>query len=219
MRFLELAKEDVNEHSYLDIDDRIYYLEEYISGNGFAGKGNNLIINLKKTVDRKGTDEWKHKEQAIIDVALQIAKEMNNPNVAKRRVYWIPIPPSKIKTDPLFDDRTYRILTLATAVSTTYKHFVTDVLYQNSSRASFSSSTDKRNVTDLVSNYIMNDIPNYDPEKDLIVIFDDMLTTGCHFKAVEEVVLNKYPNAVVMGVFVARRVIKNRVVTQVISND
>lgn len=218
MKFLELAKEDMHEHSYLDIDDNIYYMEEYISGNGFAGKGNNLIINLKKSVDKKGTDQWKHKEKAIIDVALLIAKEMDKPNVLSRRIYWLPIPPSRIKTDPLFDDRTYRILTLAIAVSTSCKHFVTDALYQNSNRESFSSITAKRDVDELVSNYSMNDIPNYDPEKDRIVIFDDMLTTGCHFKAVEELVLDKYPNAVVMGIFVARRVIKSEAITQIISN-
>lgn len=218
MKFLELAKEDMHEHSYLDIDDNIYYIEEYISGNGFAGKGNNLIINLKKSVDKKGTDQWKHKEKAIIDIALLIAKEMDNPNVSSRRIYWLPIPPSRIKTDPLFDDRTYRILTLAIAVSTSCKHFVTDALYQHSNRESFSSITAKRDVDELVSNYSMNDIPNYDPEKDLIVIFDDMLTTGCHFKAVEELVLDKYPNAVVMGIFVARRVIKSEAITQIISN-
>jgi|24_taG_2_1085349.scaffolds.fasta_scaffold10524_1 hypothetical protein len=218
MKFLELAKEDMHEHSYLDIDDNIYYIEEYVSGNGFAGKGNNLIINLKKSVDKKGTDQWKHKEKAIIDVALLIAKEMDNPNASKRKIYWLPIPPSRIKTDPLFDDRTYRILTLAIAVTTSHKHFVTDVLYQNSNRESFSSITARRDVDELVSNYSMNDIPNYDPEKDLIVIFDDMLTTGCHFKAVEKLVLDKYPDAVVMGIFVARRVIKSEALTQIICN-
>lgn len=219
MKFLELAEEHMHEHSYLNIQDNIYYLEEYRSGDGYAGNGNSLIINLKKSVERKGTDEWKHKEKAIIDMAILLAEEMDNGNGVKRKIYWIPIPPSKIRTDPLFDDRTYRILTLATAISSSKKHFVVDALHQNSNRESFSTSTDKRDIANLVSNYLMNDIPNYDPETDMIVIFDDLLTTGCHFKAVEEVILNRYDNAKIMGIFVARRVLRNKAVTQILEED
>lgn len=219
MKFIELAGENVHEHSYLNIDDNIYYVEEYISGDGYAGNGNNLIFNLKKGVERKGTDEWKHKEKSIVNMAILLAEEMNDVNVEKRKIYWVPIPPSKIRTDPLFDDRTYRILTLATALSGSTKHLVVDVLHQNSNRESFSTSKDKRDIATLVSNYVMNDIPNYDPEKDIIVIFDDLLTTGCHFKAVEEVILNRYDNAEIMGVFVARRALKNKTVTQILDED
>ena len=216
MNFLGLAEENVHEHSYLNVDDSIYYFEEYRSGDGYAGNGNSLIFNLKKSVEKKGTDEWNYKEKAIIDMAVLLAEEMDNGKVGKRKIYWIPIPPSKIRTDPLFDDRNYRILTLATAMSSSRQHFIVDALHQNSNRESFSSNTDKRDIKTLVSNYLMNDIPNYDPKIDMIVIFDDVLTTGCHFKAVEEVILNKYDNAKIIGVFVARRALKNTAVTQII---
>ncbi len=216
--FTDLAAVDLHEHSYLGTGDVVFYREEYESTAGFVGQGNNLITNLKKSVGTLGTDEWQHKENSIIAVACSIANEMNNASRVRGKVYWVPIPPSKIKTDPLFDDRLYRILILAVVASKTRKHFVSDVLYQLSDRESFSSNTDKRDIGELVSNYLMNDIPNYRPEKDQIIIFDDLLTTGCHFKAVEKVILNRYPNADIKGFFIARRVPKKEVVTPMTLN-
>ncbi len=54
----------------------------------------------------------------------------------------------------------------------------------------------------------MLDIPNYNPSVDEIMIFDDMLTTGCHFKAAQKLILDSYPNARVNGVFTVRRDIR-----------
>lgn len=216
--FAALAEVDVLDHSYLGADDVVFYLEEYKSTEGFLEKGNNLITNLKKSVETLGTDEWQYKENSIQAVARSVANEMELASHVRGKVYWVPIPPSKTKTNPLFDDRLYRILVLAIVASNTRKHFVSDVLYQTSDRESFSSATDKRVVDELVSNYLMNDISNYRPEKDQIIIFDDLLTTGCHFKAVEKVVLNRYPNADVKGFFIARRVPKKEVITPIILN-
>lgn len=211
MKFSRLATEDVNDHFYLGIDDEVYYLEEYKAGEGFVGKGNSLIYNLKKSVAKKGTDEWIYKVEYMQDIAALLSNVMNKNGEGEigRKVYWIPVPPSKIRTDPLFDDRNYQILILAMGISESRNHFIADVLHQQSNRQSFSSATGQRNIASLVSNYIMNDIPNYVPERDLIVIFDDVLTTGCHFKAVEEMILNKYEDADIAGFFVARRTLNN----------
>ncbi|MEM9049962.1 MAG: hypothetical protein AAGC92_14725 [Pseudomonadota bacterium] len=40
--------------------------------------------------------------------------------------------------------------------------------------------------------------------KDRIVICDDVLTTGCHFRAMEQVILGAIPDATIRGVFLAR---------------
>jgi orotate phosphoribosyltransferase-like protein len=41
--------------------------------------------------------------------------------------------------------------------------------------------------------------------RDTIVVVDDMLTTGCHFKAMQAVLRNHFPTQAIVGVFVARR--------------
>lgn len=200
----EFAKQD---HSFLDIDDSVYYIKEYYPGVGFSGEGNSLILNLKKSMDAIDSDQWQHKRKAILYVATLIAKEMDNSDKAKEsKVYWIPVPPSKTRSDPLFDDRIYQILKCAVDMTTSKRHFIADVFTQDSNRESFSVTTNKRSITDLVSHYTMNAIPNYNPENDVIIIFDDVLTTGCHYKAVENVILNRYSNADIRGVFIARRI-------------
>jgi predicted amidophosphoribosyltransferase len=43
----------------------------------------------------------------------------------------------------------------------------------------------------------------------IVGIFDDVLTTGSHFKAIKEMILERAPQARVIGFFVARRAIPN----------
>lgn len=205
-KFKEINEEELECHFNLEKGDRIYHLEYYKSGGTYQqNPGNDLILNLKKSVDKKGTTEWSHKQKAILTIAKDIVDELNNPDENKyRRIYWIPVPPSKVRTDPMFDDRVYQILVMSINTVNDNRHFVADVIYQKESRDAFSSKSTKRRVKDLVTNYEMNEIPNYDPKTDLIVIFDDVITSGCHYKAVERKILEKYSNAVIMGIFVAR---------------
>lgn len=44
-----------DEHVRLAADDECYFLREYTAGGGFqAGETNQLILNLKKSPDRRG---------------------------------------------------------------------------------------------------------------------------------------------------------------------
>jgi hypothetical protein len=59
----ELTRPD---HSFLDGEDSCYFLGEYSARQGFAHSAtNNLIMNLKKPMDRRGTSQWQWKERAI----------------------------------------------------------------------------------------------------------------------------------------------------------
>lgn len=47
---------------------------------------------------------------------------------------------------------------------------------------------------------------NYtDPPPNKILIFDDMITAGAHFKGCKNLLLSRFPGITVKGVFVARR--------------
>lgn len=200
-----LDTSSIGDHSKIDVEDNIFYLEDYEAKGTFQGSnGNNIILNLKKSMDRKGTSEWIHKERAIREIADVIADVMNEGAERVEKVYWIPVPPSKNKTDPLFDDRVYRILVLAHGLSGNHKHIVADVFQQTLSRDAFSTKKIARSIEDLTANYVMGDIPKYNPKTDAIVIFDDVLTTGCHFKAIEGMIRDKYDDPDITGIFVAR---------------
>jgi predicted amidophosphoribosyltransferase len=45
-----------------------------------------------------------------------------------------------------------------------------------------------------------------DPEPENIAVFDDILTTGTHFRAAKRVLSERFPNARIFGFFIARRV-------------
>lgn len=53
-------------YRYLNPEDEVYYLGEYTprQGVGFS-KMNQLILNYKKEMGRKGKSEWHYKEKAI----------------------------------------------------------------------------------------------------------------------------------------------------------
>jgi predicted amidophosphoribosyltransferase len=44
------------------------------------------------------------------------------------------------------------------------------------------------------------------PAPQVIGIFDDVLTTGAHFKAAQTVLRQQFPGAQIIGFFIARRV-------------
>jgi predicted amidophosphoribosyltransferase len=54
-------------------------------------------------------------------------------------------------------------------------------------------------------NYIIDEQLVTPPPQTILVI-DDVLTTGCHFKAMKQVLLNRFPNTAIIGMFIARRV-------------
>ncbi|MEX1366594.1 MAG: hypothetical protein AB1Z98_25945 [Nannocystaceae bacterium] len=58
--------------------------------------------------------------------------------------------------------------------------------------------------TVLAANYRVN--RSLGTPQQSIVVFDDVLTTGSHFKAMQQVLTTAFPGVDVLGLFVARRV-------------
>lgn len=101
-------------YPHLTAADQCYFLREYTAGRGYAGsETNHLILNLKKPPDRRGKPEWRYKERAIEQVAREFRASVNLS--ALRRVTLVPMPPSKAKSDPLYDDRMLQVLRAATS--------------------------------------------------------------------------------------------------------
>lgn len=82
---------------------------------------------------------------------------------------------------------------------------IRDLILQKESTQSVHSSDEKRNPDKIADNYEINESQSKDVKK-CIVIFDDILTTGAHYKAAESVLSKKFPNNQIKGLFIARRV-------------
>ena len=113
----------------------------------------------------------------------------------------IPIPPSKCKTDDFYDDRMVKALKIAT--KNLEDVYVKDIIELANNRQSSHSSTQPRlNPTELLE--ILKIDKNSTIETTDIILVDDVITTGSQFKACKELILQNYPHANVIGLFICR---------------
>lgn len=186
-------------HYYLDKDDDCYFLMTYTIGRGFSySYCNQIVINLKKPMDRKDTPEWGYKEMAIRKSARML-EEANIISVFPSGTVFVPTPPSKAKDDPDYDDRLPRILINAYDG----KLDVRGLVEQTKSTESYHISCKRRNIDDILGNLSINeDLAN--GVKDDIVIFDDVMTSGAHFKAMSRLMSGRFKGIRIHGLFLAR---------------
>ena len=63
---------------------------------------------------------------------------------------------------------------------------------------------ERTEIPELIANYYIDGTIAENPRSN-IIIFDDLLTTGRHFKAMQAVLSHQYPTVRIYGLFVARR--------------
>lgn len=194
------------DHYYLEESDKCFYLGEYTSNKGYAhSTTNQLILNLKKSLEKKDTPEWKFKQQAINIYANAIYKTFQSKSLEK--TIFVPVPPSKKKDDPLYDNRLVEILTKASAINNNNKFKILELVSQMVTTDCFHNNI-RLKPNQLAGYYKYNTFAlKYNPE--CIIVFDDILTTGSHFKAMQKVILENFPYPVknIYGLFLARRII------------
>jgi len=201
-RVLKVDALALPDHFYLDEHDTCYYAGEYTAGEGHAySETNQLILNFKKSPDTRGTAQWQYKELAIRQAA-RIFRAAIKPSA---EVTFVPIPPSKIKSDPLYDDRMLRLL------QATCENRYTDIrelLIQQQSTEPAHRSAHRLSPDELAALYTVDEGLTA-PAPGTIFIVDDVLTAGAHFKAAKSVLASRFPDARIIGLFIARRVPKS----------
>ena len=92
------------DHYYLAEDDQCAFIGEYTARAGYQhSETNQLILNLKKGMDRRGRPEWRYKEAAIKEVERALEAVLSD--WALNDCTFVPMPPSKTRDDPAYDDR------------------------------------------------------------------------------------------------------------------
>jgi len=201
-RVLKIDALTLPDHHYLDAQDICYYAGEYTAGEGHAySETNQLILNFKKSVDKRGTAQWQYKERAILQAATIFRAAIK----ADAEITFVPIPPSKAKSDPLYDDR---MLQLLQAVCQGRHTDIRELVVQRESAAAAHLSDTRPTPDELVANYQLDE-SLAEPAPQTIFVVDDVLTTGCHFKAVKQVLEQRFPEARIVGLFLARRAPKS----------
>ncbi|ATN37757.1 hypothetical protein ACO34A_28765 (plasmid) [Rhizobium sp. ACO-34A] len=190
------------DHYYLNDDDTCAYFGTYTSRAGFAHSyTNQLISNLKKSPSVRNTAQWQYKQRAISQVAAAIARNLNADSWQK--TIFVPIPPSKRRDSPDYDDRMLRV-----AQEMGNHADIRELLYTAVEREARHTNTDRRDQDALRASLAVDTRFAANP-KAQVVLLDDVLTTGCSFRVCREMIAEIWPNASIFGIFVARRVPPN----------
>jgi hypothetical protein len=192
----ELTRRD---HPFLSEDDFCIYWGEYTARQGFKySVANQLVYNFKKSPERKGRPEWSYKLQSIDRVAT-IFRETIKPAFLSESTI-VPMPPSKAKSDPLYDDRMIQAVTKI-AGGLDIRELVSMKETVDASHAS-----DNRPDPEQLMNWMEVNHKDLNPTPKRILLFDDVITTGAHFVAAKTLLRQVLPSIEVLGFFVARRV-------------
>ncbi len=189
------------DHYYLAAEDECYFIGEYTARKGFAFSAtNSLILNLKKGMDRRGKSEWPHKARAIKAAAAAFRASLSDE--ARTTLTFVPVPPSKAKDDPLYDDRLTQALH---AIWPGKAVDVRELVVQPQSTPAAHDQDDRPTPAELEARYAI-DQNLVAPAPQTIAVIDDVMTTGAHFIAVRNALRRKFPTTKIVGLFIARRV-------------
>jgi hypothetical protein len=198
IRLQQIDDTNRRDHYYLTPEDECYFLYEYTAGAGWQhGTTNQLIHNLKK---KKGDGGFHYKPAAIAQCSRDFSVTIAEPWLSNSVL--IPIPPSKIKADPAYDDR---ISQICRGIRKPGPSEVRELIEQIKSTEPFHEGQ-RLKPNELRANYSFNEthLNNLPASVGLV---DDLLTTGSHYRAVKDMILERAPNCRVVGFFVARRAI------------
>lgn len=185
-------------HHHLTDDDECLYFMEYTSGKNYKySPENGLISNFKKSVGRADLAAYKNG-------AINTVSRMFDASLAVHEEGWtiVPMPPSKSKQNELYDDRMTRCLLGYLKGRGDLRELLVNTVDRQASHESEVRPTIAELVDDLeIDETLADDVaPN-------IAVFDDVLTAGTHFKAAKQILQARFPNARIVGIFVARRVL------------
>jgi len=185
------------DHWHLTPEDDCAFIGEYTAGAAYSHSvTNGLIANLKKKPSTRNTGQWRYKLSAIAQIGEVIRRNLTKDLVAT----FVPIPPSKPPGSPEYDDRMAQVAKAIGNVD------VREVLFTGNELDPMHSNNSRRDLQELRSSLsVKNEL--LAPTSNLVILLDDVLTTGCSFKVCKSILSGHWPAAAFFGLFVARRVI------------
>ncbi|KVQ82153.1 hypothetical protein WK07_11765 [Burkholderia multivorans] len=207
MLLLQIDNTTRDAHSFLRRDDLCWYCGDCtVHGGPACSPVDELVSDFQKPVSRQERLEYRDKMRAI----QTVGRTFRNAFVpdAFRQCTFVPVPPSKVRTAPEYDDRMVLALGYMAALVQDELLIRADVrelvLQRESYVASHLHPARRMRAEDLIPLYQINE-PIAMPHPTHIIVADDVLTTGSHFVAMRTVLQTRYPNAWIGGLFIGRR--------------
>ena len=203
-RLQKIDELSINDHYHLVDSDECWYFGEYTAYKDWSfSDTNKLIKNFKKKMHLAGTNQWPYKLAAINKIGKLFASAINPNNL--EGIIFVPIPPSKIIGDPEYDPRVRRSLDAASNELKVQLPIYECISQTQNTCPDHESNNTRLYPEDRASTYQLK-LENVPSNTKCIVLVDDMLTTGSHFKGAELAIKQQLPKANIIGLFVARRV-------------
>jgi hypothetical protein len=202
-RFQRIDPTNIDAHPHLRPEDECYFLFEYTSGKDYRFSGtNDLISNLKKKPSRSGRPDYRYKLAAMTRCSTWLDGAINADWL--RHATLVPVPPSKARGDPDYDDR---MLAICRDIAPGFSVDVRELVIQGGSlkAAPESVSGERPTIGDLLRVYSIDEAVAVPPRLAIGVV-DDVLTAGTHYRAMHMILRNRFPTTPIVGFFIARRV-------------
>lgn len=194
------------QHSHLQDHDSCYYMHEYTPTGGASpshySDANQLIFNFK--INPLHGHRLRYKNEAIKRCITDF-REVLLPrlsSVGEDSVTFVPIPPSKEKSHPEYDDRVLKLVRgIADGTSIEVLELITQTSSYDPSHLAGGTGRSRVQPDELRTIYqLSGQIPRQN-----IFLFDDLITAGSHFRAGKDLLLESYPDSRIYGIFIARR--------------
>jgi len=184
-------------HIRPQLDECVYAREYTARGSYRASEANNLISNFKIEPRYRNTPRWRHKEAAIQQFADELAA-----GITRQIPHLViaPIPTSTVRSDPGYDHRLEGMLA-------TFGRLRPDIPVARplAVRSSVTASHlgGGRDIQAIADNL---DWSGIGVQCETLILVDDVLTTGAHFRACKQKVHEHHPGLRVVGFFWARTI-------------
>jgi predicted amidophosphoribosyltransferase len=197
------------DHAYLSPADQCWWLTEYVSGHRHQrGTISRLIGSLKAAPSRIAFDRQRTRERRRAVSALADLLRGAITREWAEAATWIPIPPSRAFLEADHDQRLLPVLRRA------FDGYDVDVRTILSLRQSTHPDhlSEQRSSADALYQRLQIDSHALAarPLRDRLVLFDDVVTTGKHYRCCERRLREALPATTITGLFVARRVLSGR---------
>lgn len=170
---------------------------------------NQLISNFKKKMDRRGQQDWPWKARAVGTVGQAFARMFNWDDPTLANAAFIPMPPSKARTDPMYDSRILDAMNIM-RVASRRQLDIRDCLSFDGTHGASHESDERPSPAQLYEAMTFDPVQGrVTDQPNIILLVDDMLTTGAHFVAASRKLAEAFPGVEVVGVFIARRRVPN----------
>jgi hypothetical protein len=186
----------------------LFYARTYTIGQGYQfSQTNQLILNLKIKPSelRQNPTRLRYKQEAIQQFAGEVIALLQNRRDPAQSLTLVPMPPSKVRTDAEYDDRIERVVETIAAGLEGVNWL--PLLSMTQSIESYHQRTEGRDPDEL---YAMMQVEADQAAQyqtgSLIVVLDDVLTSGAHFTAARRHIQGTFPEATVIGIFWAKAV-------------